>query len=124
MGLYAHITWHTYRRERTLRAADVPVVASAILAAAERTRVRVHAQAALTEHVHVVVSFAPDASLSAFVREAKSEAARRVNHARCRPPYLQWCRGFYAGTLSRSHVRSARVYVARQHGRHPHLVPD
>ena len=81
-----------------------------------------YAQAVLTDHVHVVISFLPDASLSAFVREAKSEAARRVNLAQGSGT-LRWRRGFYAGSLSWSHVGAARVYVGTQHRRHPDRVP-
>jgi REP element-mobilizing transposase RayT len=121
-ALFAHITWATWRRGQVIRAADVPVIAGAVVAAARRCKVRVHGQAVLTDHVHIVVSFLPDASLSAFVREAKSESARRVNETQ--PGRLRWGRGFYAGSLSRSHVRAARVYVGNQLRRHPDRVPS
>ena len=120
-GLYAHLTWVTWRRKPVIRAAHVPVVTSAILGAAARQKVRVHAQAVLVDHVHVVVSYLPDSTLSAFVRDAKSESARRVNE-RWRNS-LRWGRGFYAGSLSWSHVRAARIYVGQQHHRHPLGVP-
>ena len=120
-GLYAHITWGTWRRKPFVLAGDVPVIGAAIVATAGRHKVRVHAQAVLTDHVHIVLSFLPDASISAFVRDAKSESARRVNEMR--PSALRWGRGFYAGSLSWSHVRAARVYVANQQLRHPDKVP-
>ena len=120
-GLYAHVTWETWRRQPFVRAGDVPVIGAAIVAAAGRHKVRVHAQAVLTDHVHIVLSFLPDASISAFVRDAKSESARRVNERRT--DGVRWGRGFYAGSLSWSHVRAARVYVANQGRRHPDRVP-
>ena len=121
IGLYAHITWVTWRRQPFIRASHVPVITSAILAAAARHRIHVHAQAVLTDHVHIVVSVRPDASLSAFVRDAKSESARRVNVDPVNQ--LKWGRGFYAGSLSWSHVRAARVYVGKQYHRHPDRIP-
>ena len=81
-GLYAHVTWHTWRRLAVIRECDVPLIHDSVLQAAHRTKVRVHAQAVLRDHVHVVVSYAPDATLSSFVRDAKSESARRINSAR------------------------------------------
>ncbi len=54
--LYAHIVWHTWRRRPFLCAADVQVVAEAISRAGERTRVRVLAQAVLTEHLQTLGS--------------------------------------------------------------------
>jgi REP element-mobilizing transposase RayT len=122
-GLYAHVTWHTWRRLAIVRGCDVPLIHDSVLQAAHRTTVRVHAQAVLRDHVHVVVSYAPDATLSAFVRDAKSESARRINSARLDAQRVRWCRGYYAGSLSRSHVAAARSYVARQFQRHPHLIP-
>ena len=122
-GLYAHVTWHTWRREASIGRTDVSVVVTAILAAAERARVRVHAQAVLTDHVHVLVSFPPDAKISAFVREAKSESARRLNGMTSRQVRFRWCRGYYAGSLDRRQVRAARIYVGGQYAHHPDRIP-
>src|SRR2546425_5853516 len=36
-GLYAHVTWHTWRRVPQVRQGDVPVVLDAVLSAAART---------------------------------------------------------------------------------------
>ena len=122
-GLYAHITWHTWRRIQQIRADDVRVLCDAVLAAGHRARVRVHAQAVLTDHVHVLISYPPDVALANFVREAKSESARRVNAVRRDAQRVRWCRGYYAGSLSRSHVTAARSYLARQFHRHPDRIP-
>jgi REP-associated tyrosine transposase len=123
IGLYAHVTWHTWRRVHAVREPDVVVIAQALHAAGARTRIRVHAQAILADHVHVLVSFPPSATLSFFVREAKSESARRVNAATPGREPLRWCRGFYAGAVCRNHVRYARVYLGKQHQRHPDRIP-
>lgn len=101
---------------------DGEVVSRAMIAAAARTRVRVRAMEVLSEHLHLVIIYSPDATISAFIREAKSESARRVNQLAGRRR-LRWCRGFYANSLSRSHVRAARLYVARQLIRHPDRLP-
>jgi putative transposase len=117
--LFAHITWHTRYRERTVRREDTDTITRAIRAASDRNAVHVLALAVLSDHVHVVVSFRPDRSLTSFIRDAKSESARRVNTAR---EHLTWARGYYAGSLSHSHIAPARVYLARQHERHPDRI--
>jgi len=122
-GLYAHVTWHTWRRIPQLRARDVQLVCDSVLAAGRRSRVHVHAQAVLTDHVHVLVSYPPDVALADFLREAKSESARRVNSARLDAQRVRWCRGYYAGSLSRSQVIAARSYLGRQFQRHPNRIP-
>ncbi|PYO28020.1 MAG: hypothetical protein DMD73_07115 [Gemmatimonadetes bacterium] len=122
-GLYAHVTWHTWRRVAAIRKHDVSLIADSGRDAGCRSNIRVHAQAVLSDHVHVVVSYPPHATLAAFVRDAKSESARRVNSARLDAQRLRWCRGYYAGSLSRSHVLAARSQLARQCQRHPNRVP-
>jgi len=119
-GLFAHVTWHTVRRARSIRQEDVETVTRGILAAAARSSVHVLAQATLADHVHVLVSFRPDRSLMPFIREAKSESARQVNAAGGR---LLWARGYYAGSVSHGHIPAARTYIARQRQGHADRVP-
>ena len=121
-GIYVHITWHTRLRQRVIRAADVEIVRVVILQASTRWRVHVHELAVLSDHVHIVASFRPEGGLASFIRHAKSESARRIN--RLRGNVLQWGRGYFVGSLSRTHVRAACAYVARQHTRHPDRVPS
>ena len=88
--------------------------------ASRRTGVHVHEKNVLTDHVHLIASIRPDMPLSPFIRHAKSESARRINGGAA---VFQWARGYYVGSLSRSHVARACVYVAGQHRRHPDRVP-
>src|SRR5713101_1618058 len=90
-GLYAHLTWHTSRREPSIRRPDVSVIAAAIGEAGLCRGVRVHAQAVLSDHVHVLVSYNPAVALAPFIRHAKSESARRVNLSRDPANRFQWC---------------------------------
>ncbi len=77
-GLYAHVTWHTWRRIRVIREYDVRLIVESVREAGRRTHVRVHAQAVLSDHVHVVVSYPPHATLAAFVRDAKPAVVSRL----------------------------------------------
>jgi len=123
IGLYAHITWHTWRRQRAVTLADAEHVVAAVRDAAVRCRVHVHSVGVLADHVHLIVSFAADTTLSSFIRESKSSSALRINRDRTPGNEFRWCRGYYANTLSRSHVAAARTYVGAQFQRHPDLVP-
>lgn len=121
-GLYAHITWHTWRREPSIRKGDVDAITAVVREAA--TSRGVHGLAVLHDHVHVLVSYNPAAALTPFIRHAKSESARRLNLGRHPALPFRWCRGYYAGSLSRSHVDAARRYLARQRIRHPDRIPQ
>ncbi len=120
-GLFAHVTWHTWRRQGSVRLEDVGTVTQGILSVAARNSVHVLAQAVMADHVHVLVSFRPDRRLMPFIRDAKSESARRVNTTT--GGHLKWARGYYAGSLSHSHIPAVRNYIARQRQRHPDGVP-
>jgi len=65
-----------------------------VLDAARRWDVRVHAQAVLSDHVHMVVSYPPHVALASFIRHCKSESARRINAARVDAQRVRWCRGY------------------------------
>ena len=119
-GIYVHLTWHTWRRQRTIRRSMVPEILEAMAEAAHRQGVHIHERAVLTEHVHVIASLKPDTTISAFVRHAKSESARRLNSDR--HPF-HWARGYFVETLSRTHLSRACAYVAGQFRKHPDRIP-
>ena len=121
IGLYAHIVWGTYGRQRLVRKDDVPVVIAALREAAQRCDVHVHAASVLTDHVHLLVSYRPDVALAGFIRHAKSESSRRINLEGRR--LFRWQRGYWVESVSRSLVRAARVYIGNQFLRHPERVP-
>ena len=120
-GLYAHVTWHTWRRQCSVSAPSARVIAAAVLQAAHRHNVNVLAQAVLADHIHLLVSYRPDTALAGFIRDAKSESSRRANEQT--GSQLKWCRGYYAGSVSHSHIPAVRVYIAKQYHRHPDRIP-
>src|SRR2546430_17669724 len=77
--MYAHVTWHTWKRVGCVDAAAASDVRSAIASACQATGVRVFRDEALANHVHLVVTFRPDVRPSDFVRPAKSGSATRAN---------------------------------------------
>jgi len=115
--LFAHLTWHTYRNEQQINARVLPIVTDSMLCAGRRTRSIVLAQAVLSDHVHLLIRHAPDAAVSTFVREAKSESSRRVGKS------MRWQRGYFADSISPSDVTAVRRYIASQFVRHPDKIP-
>jgi len=89
-----------------------------MLNAGKRTNCSVLAQGVLTDHVHLLIRCAPDATVSAFVREAKSESSRLIGKS------LRWQRGYHADSISKSHLLPVRQYIAAQFRRHPDKIPQ
>ena len=119
--MYAHITWHTWRRVACVDRVDAVDVKSAVASACKETGVRVLQGAVLSDHIHLVVSFRPDIRLCDFVRLAKSRSATRAN--RRAVGSVRWARGYYVTTLHRSDLVRVKRYVARQFERHPDRIP-
>jgi len=119
--MYAHITWHTWKRVGCVDAAAASDVLSAVTSACHATGVRVLRNAVLADHVHVVVSFRPDIRLSDFVRLAKSVAATRAN--RRVPGAVRWARGYFVTTIHKRDLTRVTRYVGDQFVRHADLIP-
>ena len=114
--LYAHITWHTWKRRQFVRGQMVEDIESALSTACERTGVHMLSHAILSDHMHVLASLRPDTRISDFIRYAKSISSLRVARAGCTS--FQWARGFYAGSVSPGHLVVVRNYVDKQLTRH------
>ncbi|MCH7875178.1 MAG: IS200/IS605 family transposase [Gemmatimonadetes bacterium] len=119
--LYAHITWHTWKRVGCVDSAAVADIERALLGACRRCTVRVLRWAALADHVHLLVSFRPHTRLSDFIRIMKSVSARSA--ARRAPGALKWARGYFVRSVCSSELARVSRYMARQELRHPDLVP-
>ena len=119
--MYAHITWHTWKRIGCVDMGAAEDVRNAVASASRATGVRVLRGAVLADHVHLVVSFRPDDRLSDFVRLAKSVAATRANHRTTGA--VRWARGYFVATIHRRDLTPVIHYVAPQFERHPDLIP-
>jgi len=119
--MYAHITWHTWKRVACVDRLAAIDVKSAVAHACKETGIHVLREAVLSDHVHLVVSFRPDTRLCDFVRLAKSVAATRANQRVAGA--VRWARGYYVTTLHRSDLDRVVRYVARQFQRHPDRIP-
>ena len=119
--LYAHLTWHTWERRGCLDQTAVEEFSVALGNATAVTGIRVLESAVLCDHVHILVSFRPDSVLSDFVRLVKSGTAYRAN-VRI-PGAVRWGRGFYAASVSKSHLRRVAGYIQEQHRHHADRIP-
>src|SRR2546426_646192 len=88
--LYAHITWHTWKRVGCLDLEAARDVSIAVASAGRRASVSILRTAVLADHVHVLVSFRPDTRLSDFIRLAKTISAFRSNSRI--PGAVRWAR--------------------------------
>jgi REP element-mobilizing transposase RayT len=120
-GLFAHLTWHTWRRIASIDRSVAADVEAAFEHGCAICGVQILRRAIVVDQVHLLLSFRPDSVLSDFVRIAKSMSAVRVN--RRIPRGLRWARGFYVRSLSKSELPVVSRYIARQELLRPGLIP-
>ena len=119
--LYAHITWHTWKRVGCLDLEAARDVSIAVASAGRRASVSILRTAVLADHVHVLVSFRPDTRLSDFIRLAKTISAFRSNSRI--PGAVRWARGFFIASLHRRDLARVDEYIARQYQHHRDRIP-
>ena len=115
--MYAHITWHTWRRVGCIDERAAHEVRVAIASAGKRTGLQVVKGEVLANHIHLLVSFRPDTRISDFIRLAKSVAATRAN--RFVVGAVRWARGCYVATIHKSDLPRVIRYIGQQFQRHP-----
>ncbi len=72
----------------------------------------------MADHLHVVVQFGPDVSVSAMVRLAKANSSKWANQRSGRAGQFAWQRGYGAFTVSLSQLAAVRRYVRGQEEHH------
>ena len=119
--MYAHITWHTWKRVPCINRPAAIDVDRAVANSSRDTGVHVLKSAVLSDHVHLLVAFRPDIRLADFVRLAKSRSSTMANRRIFGA--VKWARGYYVATVSRRDLVHLRDYLARQFEKHPDRVP-
>ncbi len=115
--LYYHLVWSTRRRELLLTAAAEPVILEYIRWKAVGLGGAVFALNGAADHVHLVVSIAPQVSVASFVRQLKAAAATRFNKRAPEEP-LHWAEEFGAMTFDGKRLPYVVAYVERQKEHH------
>jgi putative transposase len=70
----------------------------------------------IEDHVHALVDLGPTLTIAKAVQVLKANSSRWINeHARAR---FEWQDGYFACSVSRSHVSAVATYIANQKDRH------
>ena len=119
--LYAHITWHTWRRVGCINSHGAADIEVAVKKACAHSRVRCLRLAVVADHVHLLISYHPTTRISDFIRLCKSGASYRAG--RRVPGAIKWCRGYHVSSVGKRELRRVEAYIANQHEHHSDLIP-
>lgn len=71
----------------------------------------------IEDHIHLLISYRPDANLAELMREIKSRSSRWISEQHTLPEFA-WQEGYAAFTVSTSNLETVRSYIARQQEHH------
>ena len=70
------------------------------------------------EHLHCLISLAPDLSLAKVIQLIKGESSFWINKNKKTKYKFEWADEYYAASISKSHLKRVRHYIANQEEKH------
>jgi len=72
----------------------------------------------MPDHLHLLIGFKPDCSLSDLVRDIKANSSKWINDNRFVMGRFEWQTGFGAFTISQSQIKTIINYILNQEEHH------
>jgi REP element-mobilizing transposase RayT len=116
--LYIHVVWATDARRPLLTAAVEADVYKLILTKVQAAGYEVLALNGMPDHVHLVLRCGSHIDLSQLMKTVKGTSAAMVNEMQGARHAFRWQEGYYAATITPSHVPKIRAYVENQKAHH------
>jgi putative transposase len=117
--IYLHIVFSTKNRARLLQDRDLRVKMHAYLAGiCKNLQSPALIVGGAEDHVHLLCRFSKNLALAVFVRELKRESSKWIKGQSPHLGDFHWQAGYGAFSISPSHVRGLKQYVASQEEHH------
>jgi putative transposase len=75
----------------------------------------------MPDHIHILIGYNPNQSVSSLIQLVKSESAKWINEQRFVPGRFAWQEGYGAFSYSKSHVQEVIRYIQLQEEHHKKL---
>lgn len=72
----------------------------------------------VSNHIHILIGFMPDCSISSLVRDIKSNSSRWINRSGFINEKFEWQKGFGVFTIGQSQVDRVVNYIQNQEQHH------
>ncbi len=116
--LYYHVVWTTFDRQPLINLERAAIIRAALYIKAKKLRAVLHAVGNVTDHVHVVASFPPMLSVSAYVKHLKGATSRAVHVRTGASQAFRWQEGYGALSLGERSLATVVAYVRDQPRHH------
>lgn len=116
--LYAHIIFSVKHRDRCISAEHREEVQKYITAIVASLNQKMMALYCMPDHIHILVGFKPEISLSEIVNKVKSNFSKFINKKGWMQAKFEWQVGFSGFTYSQSHIPVVIEYILNQPEHH------
>lgn len=116
--LYFHVVWATKRRQPYLTPQKEEAVYRCALKVIQRQGYEVLAINGMPDHVHLLLKSGPQIDLSILMKNIKGVTSALVNDMTNHAESFRWQEGYYAATVTPSHLPKVLAYVQNQKEHH------
>lgn len=116
--LYFHIVWATQHRQPFLTSSKEEAVFRCILKLMQSLPYDVLALNGMPDHVHLLIQTGPQVDLSALMQKLKGVTSALVNDMMHHEERFRWQEGYYAATITPSHLPKVKEYIENQRQHH------
>ena len=118
LELYFHIVWATKHRQPLLTQQNEEAVYRCALQLIRKMGYEVLEINGMPDHVHLVLQSGPRIDLAALMQKVKGVTSAMVNDMADHAEHFRWQEGYYAATVTPSHLAKVRTYIREQKERH------
>jgi REP element-mobilizing transposase RayT len=116
--LYVHATWGTLSRARVLDRSLLGRLAIQARSTALKLGAAVLAFDGTDDHVHVLLRYRPDLTVSNLVRSLKAAMTHLIRSDIAQLPDFEWQTGYGAFSVSPREIERVMAYIANQRQHH------
>jgi putative transposase len=115
---YFHVVWATKRRQPWLTPDKEQAVYRCVLKMVPERGCEVLAINGMPDHVHLLLKSGPRIDLSLLMKHVKGVTSTLVNDMTNHAEHFRWQEGYYAVTVTPSHLPKVQAYVQNQKEHH------
>ncbi len=118
LELYFHIVWATQHRQPFLTPQKEEMVFRCIFNLVAPTHYKMLAINGMPDHIHMLIQTGPQIDLPALMKNVKGTTSALVNNMTELTERFRWQEGYYAATITPSHLPETLEYVRNQKRHH------
>ena len=112
--LLIHLVISTHQRQRVFDSEHARQIHSYIAGILKNKQCFVYAINGVADHIHILIDLHPTISLSKLVNEIKTASNQWIKSSGLFPRFTSWGNGYYAGSISPSHIDPLKIYINNQ----------